>query len=40
MHYFLISMGGGGTFGAQIVPQRIKNLIQMQEMKKGFKCFP
>ena len=32
-------MGGGGTFGAKIMPQRIKNPIQMQEMKKVLSVF-
>ena len=27
-------MGGGGTFGAQIVPQKINKLYKMQDINK------
>ena len=34
VHYFLLCMGGGGTFGAQIVPQKINKLYKMQDINK------
>ena len=31
---FLLCMGGGGTFGAQIVSQKINKLYKMQDINK------
>ena len=32
--HYLLCMGGGGTFGAQIVPQKINKLYKMQDINK------
>ena len=33
--HYLLCMGGGGTFGAQIVPQKINKLDKMQDINKN-----